>query len=97
VKTQSNLQAEILIAPHHGSKTSSTRSFLSVVNPDFIVIPADAPNRFSFPHSSVIKRYQEIDARYFIVGKTGMLTVQLKASGIKVESYRESHGRYWNN
>jgi len=97
VKTQSNLQAEILIAPHHGSKTSSTRSFLSVVNPDFIVIPADALNRFSFPHSSVIKRYQEIDARYFIVGKTGMLAVQLKASGIKVESYRESHGRYWNN
>jgi len=97
VKTQPiHLQADLLIAPHHGSKTSSTLAFLQAVNPKWIVIPADAPNRFSFPHQSVIKRYQAIGVEYFVTGKTGAFTVKFKASGVEMESYRARYGKYWN-
>jgi competence protein ComEC len=65
------LAADILIAPHHGSKTSSSSAFLALVNPAIILISADSPNRFGFPHAAVIERYKAINATYYITGETG--------------------------
>lgn len=91
-----SLQADILIAPHHGSKTSSSAAFLAKVNPEIILVPADSPNRFGFPHADVVNRYKAIAARYFISGETGAISVTMTKNQIQLESYREKHSRYWN-
>ncbi|WP_428354114.1 DNA internalization-related competence protein ComEC/Rec2 [Methyloprofundus sp.] len=91
-----SLSADVLVAPHHGSKTSSSAAFLAKVNPNIILIPADAPNRFGFPHPEVIERYQSSHVKYYITGETGAITIKISANKIRLESYREGHSYYWN-
>ena len=52
------LKSTVLLAPHHGSKTSSTERFIEKVNPEVIIISSGWKSRFGFPHPSVLKRYE---------------------------------------
>jgi competence protein ComEC len=53
-----SLSSNVLIAPHHGSKTSSSQVFLNTVNPEVVVISSGRNNRFKFPHAVILKRYE---------------------------------------
>ncbi|MCW7538188.1 DNA internalization-related competence protein ComEC/Rec2 [Aquabacterium sp. A7-Y] len=52
------LRADLLLAPHHGSKTSSTAAFLDAVQPRTAVFQAGYRNRFGHPAAAVLARYQ---------------------------------------
>ena len=53
------LKADFLLMPHHGSKTSSTGSFLDAVQPQFALAQAGYRNRFNHPVESVLQRYAD--------------------------------------
>jgi competence protein ComEC len=53
------LRSDVLIVPHHGSKTSSTAAFLDAVRPRVAVIQAGYRNRFGHPAPEVLARYRE--------------------------------------
>ena len=89
-----NLRTDILIAPHHGSKTSSSADFIAAVKPAFVFIPIGYLNRYSFPHPEVLKRYQAIHALVLDSAHSGAITVELGT--FPPESYRATHGKYWN-
>jgi competence protein ComEC len=91
------LRSDVLVAPHHGSNTSSTLGFLQHVSPDFILIPAGYRNRFSLPHQAVLKRYQTINAMVFNTANEGALNVRLSSEKIEIESFRSKQRKYWNN
>ena len=69
------LESTILLAPHHGSKTSSTEPFLSRVNPKLVVVSSGWLNRFHFPHSSVMKRYKDRNYEILNVAKNGAVSI----------------------
>jgi competence protein ComEC len=52
------MAAHILIAPHHGSRSSNTELFLDTVRPWVAVVSAGMNNRFGFPHPIVRQRYR---------------------------------------
>jgi competence protein ComEC len=52
------LFSTVLIAPHHGSKTSSSKIFLNAVNPEVIVVSSGRSNQFKLPHPAILKRYE---------------------------------------
>jgi competence protein ComEC len=54
----SQLPCTVMVAPHHGSKSSSSNIFLKAVNPDVVVISSSRSDRFKLPHFSVLKRYE---------------------------------------
>ena len=56
------LQSRILVAPHHGSKSSNSEAFVETIKPEIVIFSTGLNNRFSFPHPSVIKRYQDMGA-----------------------------------
>jgi len=95
-KHRLELKSDILVAAHHGSKTSSSLNFLKAVSPRMILIPAGAPNRFGFPHTQVIERYQAIQADYFISSEQGALFAKFRKGHLSVEGYRQLAGHYWN-
>jgi competence protein ComEC len=81
------LKAEVLIAPHHGSRTSSTTAFVQAVNPRLVVFPVGYRNRFNHPHDDVVARYQTLGTR---------ITLEIAAGGaIVVTPYRAVYRRYW--
>ena len=59
------LRSHVLLAPHHGSKTSSTLAFLKTVNPEIAVASAGWKNRFGLPHKKVLRRYEALGCRVY--------------------------------
>ncbi|MGJ0491700.1 DNA internalization-related competence protein ComEC/Rec2 [Methylobacter sp.] len=91
------LKADVLIAAHHGSKTSSTLTFLQTVQPDYVLIPAGYRNQFGFPHQSVLKRYQDIKAKWLNVADQGAIFVEAGKESLAVQSMRAVESKYWNS
>lgn len=89
------LKSDILVAPHHGSQTSSTSLFLKAVNPSVILIPAGYRNPFGHPHDEVLRRYRDIHAKWFNNAEDGAIQVTLDKQ-VKVGAWRKENGKYWN-
>ena len=59
VKDGANIKADVLLVPHHGSKTSSSAAFLDAVAPQWASVQSGYRNRFGHPAGVVMARYQE--------------------------------------
>ena len=90
------LKADVLIAPHHGSKTSSTLAFLQAVQPSVVLIPAGYRNQFGHPHEEVLQRYRQINAHWRNTADSGAITLSVQDGGWIVQSMRDTDGKYWN-
>lgn len=89
------LKADILVAPHHGSQTSSTPGFLAAVNPSHILIPSGYHNPFGHPHQAILERYQNRGSQWLTSADEGAISVNFD-SAITLSSWRKTAGRYWN-
>ena len=90
------LRSNVMIAPHHGSKTSSTAPFLAAVTPQTIVIPVGYRNRFRHPAPEVLERYRETGARLLRTDAHGAVTLRFTAAGVDAEAWRTRRARYWH-
>ena len=93
----SSLKSNFLIAPHHGSQTSSSERFLATVRPDWVLVPAGHLNRYHHPSSSVIQRYLKSGINLRVSGEQGALTVDTSRANPIPSGYRRSHEKYWWN
>ncbi|ASJ97099.1 DNA internalization-related competence protein ComEC/Rec2 [Shewanella marisflavi] len=91
------LDSDILIAPHHGSNTSSSQAFISAVQPKVVLYAAGFNNRYGFPKPHVVSRYAGAQAKQYSVSDNGQLTISLDESGIRVRGYRRDLAPFWYN
>lgn len=93
------LKSTYLVAPHHGSKTSSSQLFLDAVNPEYIVIPVGYKNRYRMPHSSVMQRYSKMHIPIIETYHSGAISVSFgqKSSSKIPDEYRKQSQKYWNS
>lgn len=70
------LQAEVLVVPHHGSKSSSSSAFINAVNPDMALISAGRLNHFGHPHSEVLQRYRDRLVKIYSTASHGAVEVE---------------------
>lgn len=91
----SKLKSDYLVAPHHGSRSSSSMKFVEAVDARHILFPVGYLNRYSFPHEEVKQRYQQ--ANLYDTAQHGALSVTLadKIDGTPV-SYRNKARQYWH-
>jgi competence protein ComEC len=90
------LRADVLLAPHQGSRTSSIPHFVQAVGPRVVVFPIGYRNRFRHPHREVVRRYAESGARIYRTDRDGAVTIAIRASGeISVTPWRALYRRYW--
>jgi competence protein ComEC len=69
------VRSEILKAPHHGSRTSSTTAFLDAVAPQIVVASLGNHNRFKFPAEEIVQRYEQKHCRFFRTDLDGAVSV----------------------
>ncbi len=90
------LASGILVAPHHGSHTSSTPAFVRAVRPAYVLFSASHRRRPRLPDRNVVARYVALGARPLITAQTGAVRVELNAGARpRVSTYRASESRYW--
>ena len=96
VDVTSRLPATILVAPHHGSLTSSTEAFVKQVAPEFVVFTLSKGNRWAFPRPEVLSRYQSQGSQIYRSDIHGAVIFTVTANGIEVETGRQGHKRLWS-
>ena len=84
------LAADILLVPHHGSRTSSHKRFIEAVNPSIAMISAGAFNRYGHPHAQVLTRYKSKSINIYSSAVHGAMQVMFGArqAPLVVSTYR---------
>jgi competence protein ComEC len=88
------LQANVLLAPHHGSGTSSTLAFLQAVHPSVGVFQVGYRNRYRHPKKEVYERYGQLGIERLRTDELGALTLDFDTA-VHKQAYRREHARYW--
>ncbi|MBE8167360.1 MAG: MBL fold metallo-hydrolase, partial [Shewanella sp.] len=91
------LRSDILVAPHHGSRTSSSPAFVKAVSPELLLVPAGFNNRYGFPKEDVMQRYININSEIVVTGLQGQITVIFDEKGYRYQTYRSNFAPYWYN
>jgi competence protein ComEC len=90
------LKVDVLLVPHHGSKTSSSAAFLDAVQPQIALVQAGYRNRFGHPAEPVLVRYAERHIRVIDSPHCGAATWQSAQPG-EVTCQRAQDLRYWHH
>jgi len=96
---ETDLHADVLVMPHHGSKTSSTQAFLNAVRPKIALLPVGYRNRFHHPNAAVMERYAQNGFKVRRTDEEGELELHFGAlPGLpEIRSWRKVHRRYWQD
>jgi competence protein ComEC len=77
VATGERLRADVLLVPHHGSRTSSTAAFVAAARPRWALVPSGHRNRWGFPKPDVVARWQAAGAEVLVGSTTGAIEFEL--------------------
>jgi len=88
------LRADVLLAPHHGSGTSSSAAFLRAVAPTVGIFQVGHRNRYRHPQKLVYARYGAMGIERIRTDERGAVTLMF-GPGLDVTTYRATHARYW--
>ena len=89
------LPADVLLAPHHGSGTSSTLPFLKAVNPRMAIFQMGYMNRYKHPKDTVWQRYGDLGIQRLRNDYSGAITLTFSDT-IQIDEYRQTERRYWH-
>ncbi|WP_429614598.1 DNA internalization-related competence protein ComEC/Rec2 [Variovorax sp. W2I14] len=93
---EAHLRADVLLVPHHGSKTSSSEALLDAVRPRIGLVQAGYRNRFGHPAGEVVARYTERGVRLVESARCGAAHwVSERPAELACE--RERRARYWHH
>lgn len=82
IRTYGNeIVSEVLIVPHHGSKTSSSYRFLLEVRPRYAIASLGFDNRFHFPHAKTLFSMKSLDIPFYRTDHCGMVQITLPVKG----------------
>jgi competence protein ComEC len=90
------LGSTVLLAPHHGSRTSSTEEFVRQVNPRLVIFSVGYRNRFGHPEAEVLERYRTLGSMLLRSDTDGAALLRFAGNGITMESSRVLRRRYWH-
>lgn len=96
-----SLKSDVMIAPHHGSKTSSSIEFINEVQPGLTIFTAGYLNRFRHPRREIEERYVDAQSKILRSDYHGAITLDFVAdnpdSTVKATGWRRQSRRYWHD
>jgi len=95
---QVSLSADVLLVPHHGSNTSSSRGFLQAVNPDLAIVSNGFANPYGHPHPKVLARYEQAGIPILRTDLSGAIVFNSHEGLQKLwQARRDGTLRFWHN
>jgi len=96
-RSPQSLRADVLLVPHHGSRTSSSAEFIAAVRPEAAVVPVGYRNRFGHPKTEILERYRDSGTPVWRTDQEGAVTVYLLKERLEIKSQRRESRRYWHD
>ena len=93
--SEEKLRADILVAGHHGSASSSSLAFLKKVQPDWVLFSSGYQNRFHFPSGEVLQRLTLLGIPWLNTAEAGAITVEFKDGELNFISQRQVEARWF--
>lgn len=93
--TNENIKADVMLIPHHGSKTSSSEDFILAVSPKIAISSAGYKNQFKHPAELVLKRYKNKSIKILSTICSGQISFNLEDE-IKIKQYRKDNKNFYN-
>lgn len=90
------LAADVVTAPHHGSRTSSSPAFVAAVGATHVIHPVGNMNQYRHPHPAVWARWDAAGARNWRTDGQGAIIVDMRRDGPELSAQRERVRRYWH-
>lgn len=94
-RDRDTLSSTVLVAPHHGSNTSSTTAFIQQVNPELTIFTVGYRSRYGHPREQVVERYRTLGYQNLRSDHDGAILLRFTAEGLLFERWRVSHRHYW--
>jgi competence protein ComEC len=92
------LKTDVMIAPHHGSKTSSIEAFIQATAAKQVIFTVGYLNRFKHPKPEIINRYETNAATLYRSDHDGALIVDfMRESPLQINALRTVRRRYWHD
>lgn len=92
---KATISANVLLAPHHGSKTSSTEVLIKAVDPTHVIYTQGYENRWGFPHREVYDRYKKHGVKQLTTSEYGYIRVEFSENDYIVTSARDDTNQRW--
>ncbi|MEN4918911.1 DNA internalization-related competence protein ComEC/Rec2 [Achromobacter spanius] len=89
-------KADVVLAPHHGSGSSSSRELVTAVDAEHVIAQAGHLNRFRHPARAVELRWTRAGAGFWRSDRDGAVVAESGPGGLDVWAQRERGGRYWH-
>ena len=87
---------QLLLAAHHGSRTSSDVGFVNKMQPEIVVYSAGYRSQHGHPHPQVRQRYQAVASREINTAESGAVLFEWRQDKLAVvREYRHANRRYW--
>ncbi len=95
---QVELDSDLLLVPHHGSKTSSTLEWLKAVSPDVAIVSVAKDSRWGMPHQPVLEGLSHVGAHVMSTGESGAIVARFERAGgeLQIVELREQQRRFWH-
>ncbi len=90
-----DLASAVLVAGHHGSRTSSMEEFVEQVAPDHVVFTSGYRNRYHHPHRGVVERFRARGTHILRSDHDGLIRFEFGEAGVTAAEYRNPR-RYWH-
>jgi hypothetical protein len=86
---------DVLLMPHHGSKTSSTTAFIDAVKTQLAIVSAGFLNRFKHRYEKILARYAAENIPILNTADSGWIGIDFCREGIRATPWRTIYKRYW--
>lgn len=87
---------DLVMAPHHGSATSSGAALVEATRPSHVVAQVGYLNRFRHPAGAVLRRWRRAGATFWRTDRDGAVIASSSAAGLQVQGQRDRARRYWH-
>ncbi|RXJ72426.1 DNA internalization-related competence protein ComEC/Rec2 [Veronia nyctiphanis] len=91
----SDFRTDVILVPHHGSKTSSSEVFLSTFLPDIGVVSSARYSAWKLPAAFIAARYRSTGVRWIDTAEVGQVDLLFSGAGVEVQTRREDVQPYW--
>lgn len=80
---------DVLVVPHHGSKTSSLHAFVESTRPEVVIVPVGWRNPLGLPNGRILRRYEGAGSRILRTDQDGTVTVRTDGERVEVSKFRD--------